>query len=116
MYSLTKSAKNNYYNHAINFDNRKEMALKRATDFVTVWLQENNKKCNELIFDKNLISYEKEYFKYTIRVIEQYLKRAHCFELVCNRNMIEISYIKTSQSPLDLLPGDFTIILKPSWQ
>ena len=97
------------------FQQKHELACNKAYQFVSEWVKENKKDCNEIYFDRGIISKEKDFFKYTIRAVEQYLRRAHLFELKYNKNSLEISFINTSQNPKDLQPGDLRVMLQPSW-
>ncbi len=101
--------------HDLTFKKKHSIACNKAYRFVADWVKENNKDCNEIYFDKGIVSPEKDVISYNIRAIEQYLRRAHLFELRYNKNNLEISFLQTSQSPVDLEPGDIKVQIRPNW-
>ena len=95
--------------NGITFVDKQKAAFRRAGNHVAQWLIDKDIQCHEIYFDKKVISPEKDYFKYVIRVADTYTGRTYIFDMTCKGNRLELSHVATSQNPRHLLPGDMVL-------
>jgi|GEM_PF-4627794 len=88
------------------FKLKQRVTQKRACEFISQWMEQNNVSCNDICFDCQLVSPKRDYFKFHIRAINTTAVKTYFFELLCRGSLLEITYLHDSDDPAHLLPGD----------
>ncbi len=95
----------------LSFKSKQQIACTRATKYVADWLFKKELTCNELVFDKKIVSKEKDIFRYAIRAIDRFNTKVYLFELSYTKQNLEVSFVHVSQNPVHFVPGDICIPL-----
>jgi len=93
------------------FQSKQEIACKKATHFIAKWMKDNNQNCQELYFDRKIVSLQKDFFKYRIRAIDSFNVRTYFFELTCRGSKLEMGYTAMSQNPKHQHPGEKAMMI-----
>lgn len=88
-----------------SFSAKRALVFDRVRGHIARWLGEQGIYFYEVFFDQELMSEDGDRFRYTVRVIDRYQRRAHLFRLEFRDGSFELGYVRMSQNPALLRPG-----------